>query len=171
MSEHTGPDDFVIWKRRKLSDANLRGRLYGRCIKAGVERWPKIFQNLRSTRQTTLEQFYPRGTVCAWMGNTEDVAEAHYVQELREFRKQASEQPTTATTLNSESVHYPGKKQPNPTRKGQEVGRTGANPKFEPPVRPKQNALRFPVSSGNSQGLVTGSARGKTEEDGNRTHQ
>jgi len=63
------------------------------------------------------------------MGNTEDVAEAHYVQELREFRKQASEQPTTATTLNPESVHYPDKKQPNPTRnptrKGQEVGERG----------------------------------------------
>ncbi len=79
VSEHTGPNDYVIQKRRKLSDANLRGRMYRLCTKAGVERWPKIFQNLRSTRQTTLEQFYPRGTVCAWIGNTEDIAESHYV--------------------------------------------------------------------------------------------
>ncbi|MDG2128738.1 MAG: hypothetical protein P8K08_12145 [Fuerstiella sp.] len=42
------------------------------------------------------------------------------------------------------------------------------NPKFEPPVRPKQNSLRIPVSKDNSQGAAARSSNGKTEEDGNR---
>lgn len=99
VSKHTGPDDYVIQKRRMQSEANLRGRMARLCIKAGVERWPKIFQNLRSTRQTILEQFYPRGTVCEWMGNTEDVAEAHYIQEQKEFRKVAALKATTETRV------------------------------------------------------------------------
>ncbi|MEO2017805.1 MAG: hypothetical protein ABGZ53_25920, partial [Fuerstiella sp.] len=110
VQENTGPDDYVIQKRRQLSDANLRGRMYRLCIKAGVERWPKIFQNLRSTRQTTLEQFYPRGTVCAWMGNTEDIAEAHYVQELEEFRIEAAKTPTTDVGCGVELKLHPDKK-------------------------------------------------------------
>lgn len=103
VSKHTGPDDFVIQKRRTQSEANLRGRMYRLCIKAGVERWPKIFQNLRSTRQTILEQFYPRGTVCEWMGNTEDVAEAHYIQEQKEFRQVAAMKATTETEIAHDS--------------------------------------------------------------------
>lgn len=72
-----------------------------------VEKWPKIFQNLRSTRQTILEQLYPRGTVCEWMGNTEDVAEAHYIQEQKEFRKAAAKKVTTETTIDDNTQGHP----------------------------------------------------------------
>ena len=46
---------------------------------AGVEVWPKPFQNLRSSRQTELEQDYPTYVVCRWLGNTSSVALKHYL--------------------------------------------------------------------------------------------
>lgn len=132
VSEHTGPDDYVIQKRRTQSEANLRGRMARLCIKAGVEKWPKIFQNQRSTRQTILEQFYPRGTVCEWMSNTGDVAEAHYIQEQKEFRQTAALKATTETKIEpSTQGDSPDttdtkteKVVQNPVQKIEELGRT-----------------------------------------------
>lgn len=99
ISKQTKATDFIVQARRGHSDSNLRRRMMYLCKRAGVEPWPKIFQNLRSTRQTILEQHYPRGTVCAWMGNTGDVAEAHYIQELKEFRAKAASEFTTPVNL------------------------------------------------------------------------
>ena len=39
--------------------------------KAGVKPWPKLFQNLRSTRETELAESYPIHVVCAWLGNSQ----------------------------------------------------------------------------------------------------
>ncbi|MEO8495283.1 MAG: hypothetical protein ABI614_09445, partial [Planctomycetota bacterium] len=47
--------------------------------RAGVQEWPRPFQNLRSSRQTELEQRFPTHVVCAWMGNTPRVAHKHYL--------------------------------------------------------------------------------------------
>ncbi len=41
---------------------------------------PKIFHNLRATRQTELEEENPSHVVCAWLGNSEIVARKHYLQ-------------------------------------------------------------------------------------------
>ena len=46
---------------------------------AGVEVWPKPFQNLRSSRRTELEQDYPTYVVCRWLDNTPSVALKHYL--------------------------------------------------------------------------------------------
>jgi integrase len=48
--------------------------------KAGLDVWPKPFQNLRSTRQTELMKEYPIHVVCCWLGNTSKVAMEHYLQ-------------------------------------------------------------------------------------------
>ena len=48
--------------------------------KAGVPVWPKLFVNLRSTRQTELAAIRPAHVVCEWMGNSRDVAAEHYLQ-------------------------------------------------------------------------------------------
>ena len=47
--------------------------------RAGVEVWPKPFQNLRASRQTELEQVSPTYVVCNWLGNTPSVAHKHYL--------------------------------------------------------------------------------------------
>src|SRR5688572_23966648 len=58
---------YVITRYRG-TNSNLRTQL-GRIIRrAGLSPWPKLFHNLRSTRQTELAERYPIHVVCAWMG-------------------------------------------------------------------------------------------------------
>ena len=45
-----------------------------------MQPWPKLFQNLRSTRETELADQFPIQVVCEWIGNTEAVAAKHYLQ-------------------------------------------------------------------------------------------
>ena len=48
--------------------------------RAGLKPWPKLFQNLRSTRETELADQFPIQVVCDWIGNTEAIAAKHYLQ-------------------------------------------------------------------------------------------
>lgn len=48
--------------------------------RAGLNPWPKVRQNLRSTRQTDLLKDFPIHVVCGWIGNTERIARRHYLQ-------------------------------------------------------------------------------------------
>ena len=61
------------------TDKNLGTRFRKIIRRAGVEVWPKPFQNCRASRQTELEQQYPTYVVCAWLGNTPTVAHKHYL--------------------------------------------------------------------------------------------
>ena len=58
---------------------------------AGVEVWPKPFQNLRSSRQTELEQDYPTYVVCRWLGNTPSVALKHYLTVTDDHHQKAGQ--------------------------------------------------------------------------------
>jgi len=60
--------------------SNLRTQFLRILDAAGVAPWPKLFQNLRSTRQTELTEHFPAHVVCAWLGNTEKIAKGHYLQ-------------------------------------------------------------------------------------------
>jgi len=71
--------EFVI-NRYRLPNTNLRTQFLRIIRNAGVEAWPKLFQNLRSTRQTELEELFPSHVVCSWIGNSERVAAKHYLQ-------------------------------------------------------------------------------------------
>jgi integrase len=71
--------EFVITRYRNKS-VNLRTQLERILGKAGLQAWPKLFQNLRSTRETELSATYPIHVVCAWLGNSPAVAVKHYLQ-------------------------------------------------------------------------------------------
>src|SRR5262249_37837408 len=45
-----------------------------------VESWPKLFQNLRASRETELAAAFPLHVVCRWIGNSALVAQKHYLQ-------------------------------------------------------------------------------------------
>jgi integrase len=76
-------------------NVNLRQQFMGILLKARIDPWPKIFQNLRSTRETELMEQFPAHVVCAWIGNTEAVARKHYLQTTDEhFRKATTQIPT-----------------------------------------------------------------------------
>ncbi|MFO7908055.1 MAG: hypothetical protein R6U98_35770, partial [Pirellulaceae bacterium] len=62
--------------------------------RAGLEPWPNLFQNLRSTRETELAEQFPIHVVCAWIGNTKAVAAKHYLQITEEHFRKATQNPT-----------------------------------------------------------------------------
>jgi len=72
--------EYVITRYRGDSRLNLRSRLLDIIRLAGLKEWPKLFQNLRSTRETELAERFPMHVVCAWIGNSEPVAAKHYLQ-------------------------------------------------------------------------------------------
>ena len=70
---------YVITRYRK-KNSNLRTSFERIICKAQLKPWPKLFQNLRSSRETELTQKFPLHVVCAWMGNSQLVAAKHYLQ-------------------------------------------------------------------------------------------
>jgi len=70
---------YVVTRYRDPA-VNIRTQFLRILAKAGIEPWPKLFQNLRSSRQTELTETWPAHIVCAWMGNSEVVARDHYLQ-------------------------------------------------------------------------------------------
>ena len=42
--------------------------------------WPKLFHNLRASRQTELTARFPLHVVCGWIGNSAPIADKHYLQ-------------------------------------------------------------------------------------------
>lgn len=79
-SQPVEPSDFVIALHRKRSGTNLRKQILRLAAQHGIPLWPKLFQNQRSSRQTELEERFPRKTVCEWLGNSEQIADRHYLQ-------------------------------------------------------------------------------------------
>jgi len=69
-----------IVPRCRDGKVNLRTQFERIIRRAGLEPWPKLFQNLRSTRETELAEKYPIHVVCRWMGNSVPVASKHYLQ-------------------------------------------------------------------------------------------
>jgi integrase len=47
---------------------------------AGVNRWDKLYTNLRSTRRTELQESFPDHVVNKWLGHSGKVAEKYYLQ-------------------------------------------------------------------------------------------
>ena len=66
--------------RYRDSTTNLRTQMLQDHQRAGVKPWPKLFHNLRASRETELAAEYPIHVVCAWIGNTEMIAAKHYLQ-------------------------------------------------------------------------------------------
>lgn len=68
-----------IITRYRDCNANLR-TMFKKIIKrAGETPWPKLFHNLRASRETELAAQYPIHVVCEWIGNTAAIAAKHYL--------------------------------------------------------------------------------------------
>ena len=44
-----------------------------------MEPWPKLFHNLRASRETELVSEFPIQTACSWLGNSPVVTAKHYL--------------------------------------------------------------------------------------------
>lgn len=63
-----------------VTTPNLRTQLHRIMRRAGLTPGVKMWQNMRSTRETELAERWPIHLVCKWMGNTRAVAQEHYLQ-------------------------------------------------------------------------------------------
>ena len=84
LGDHARPrdaetHDFVIATYRG-SAINLRTRLLKIMKRAGVEPWPKLWQNMRASRETELVESFPDHVVSAWIGHSVAIARKHYLQ-------------------------------------------------------------------------------------------
>jgi len=85
--------EYLITRYRK-KNSNLRTSFERIICKAQLKPWPKLFQNLRSSRETELTQKFPLHVVCAWMGNSQLVAAKHYLQVTDDHFKSAASKNT-----------------------------------------------------------------------------
>src|SRR5262245_27819536 len=100
--------EYVITRYRG-TNANLRTRLLKIIARAGLKPWPKLFHNLRATRQTELLNRFPIKAVCDWLGNSQPVAIEHYAQVTAEhFQTAAAELTGAAIELASRGVSKTG---------------------------------------------------------------
>ena len=74
-----GDNQYVITRYRDTS-ANLRTQFQRIILRAGLEPWPKLFQNLRASRATELADVFPSHVCAAWLGHTEKIADGFYRQ-------------------------------------------------------------------------------------------
>jgi hypothetical protein len=64
---------------RPKPNANLRTQLTRILKRAGLKPWPKLFHNVRATRETELAAEFPLHVVTEWIGNSQAVATRHYL--------------------------------------------------------------------------------------------
>lgn len=57
---------------------------------AGITPWPRLFQNLRTSRETELADEYPIHVVTSWLGHSPRVAAKHYLSVRREHIERAA---------------------------------------------------------------------------------
>jgi integrase len=77
--------------RYRDSNANLRTTFTKIIRRAGEKTWPKLFHNLRASRETELAAEYPIHVVCAWIGNTAAIAAKHYLTVREEDFERATQ--------------------------------------------------------------------------------
>src|SRR5262249_18277105 len=83
--------------RSRDTNSNLRTQMFRIIRKAGLEPWPKLFHNLRASRQTELAERYPIHVVCAWLGNSVAIAKEHYLQVTQDHYALAAAGPTSTS--------------------------------------------------------------------------
>ncbi len=141
------PGDTHIITRYRDTTQNLRTTFLRIIRNAGVTPWPRLFQNLRSSRITELAEDFQAHVLDSWFGNTETVRRAHYLQTTQEHYDRATKQPTRKSD------------------RGQKRGQTMLSSKRQPMTGSAANTIRHKKSPNcpSFQGLGDGPG-------GTRTH-
>ncbi len=135
--------EFVVNRYRDAS-VNMRTQLCRIIRKAGLEPWPKLFQNLRSTRETELAETYPMHVVCNWIGNSQPVAARHYLQLTDDHFRRASAETQAGTNETPKVAQNPAQQVRASTRKAMN------SPSGDHAKTPEKSGVRN-TSHGNAQ--------------------
>jgi len=98
-------------------NVNLRTTFQKIVSRASLQPWPRLFHNLRASRETELVESYPVQAVTSWLGNTPGVALRHYLMTTDEhFAAAIKGDGLTGTTGSpkaaqnvAQSVHVSGR--------------------------------------------------------------
>jgi integrase len=88
--ERAEPGAVHVITRWRDTEKNLRTGLKRILRRAGLKPWPRLFQNLRASRETELAETYPIHVVADWLGNSPKTALAHYTQVTEEHYQRAA---------------------------------------------------------------------------------
>jgi len=114
--------EYVITRYRK-TNGNLSTQLRRILWKAGIDPWPRLFQNLRASADTDLAQRFPAHVCARWLGHSPAIAAKHYLQVTdADFEAaangsltKAAHSPDSAAQNPAQYLHVPG----FPERKGE----------------------------------------------------
>ena len=88
--DRAAPGTIHVITRWRDADQNLRSGLFRILHRAGIKPWPRLYQNLRSSRETELAERVPIHVVAEWLGNSPKTALAHYTQVTQEHYRLAA---------------------------------------------------------------------------------
>ena len=91
------PGATYLITRYRDANCNLRSQFLRIIKRAGLAPWPRVFHNLRATRQTELTSRFPLHVVCAWLGNSAPIADRHYLQVTDDHFDDGARQHTVGT--------------------------------------------------------------------------
>jgi integrase len=94
--EMARPGALHVVTRYRDTSANLRTQLTRIIRRAGLVPWPRLFQNLRASRETELAERFPLRVVTDWLGNSPRVAHDHYLSTTEEHYRRAAESGASA---------------------------------------------------------------------------
>jgi integrase len=99
---------FVITRFREPG-TNLRIPLLKLIRRAGLTPWPRLFHNMRASRETELAASHPIHVVCEWIGNSRLIAQEHYLRVTQvdfdaAVQHAATDKTTRAATRTGEEI-------------------------------------------------------------------
>jgi integrase len=114
---------YVVDERMRASsqgnagwrNCNLRTTFTKIVRRAGLTPRPRLFHNLRSSRQTELAERFPTHVVCDWLGNSEEIARKHYIQTTDDHFARAVTSPSDVTQNAKQQSTEPTAVNPGPT--------------------------------------------------------
>ncbi len=104
--EKTGENDSIF---PELDGSDRAGALIRKQFRqllkrANIVEWPKLFNNLRATRDTELQDIYPLHKVCSWLGHTPRISLKHYAQMTSDDFRRASSTVSAPQTRTGENT-------------------------------------------------------------------
>jgi integrase len=131
--------DYAVYVvPRARGNRNLRRYADQIVARAGVAKWPKLFNNCRASREIELMESHPAHVVFAWIGHTAAVARSHYLQTTDADFDRAAGTAGPAVYPAHYPAHSPAatspltKSRPQETREKTRVCRSGRGGQISP---------------------------------------